>query len=130
LNSQVFDTNTDCLLIFVSNKICDVMHESLQDIKIWLIQEISTSEDTAMLRDMKAQVLQRKKRYQYEPTATEADANLRSLVAEPQLGYEVDLKKIMQEQGYTVPDKDGLYKILEKMNVQEPVEQMLALLTK
>jgi hypothetical protein len=106
------------------------MHESLQDIKLWLIQEISASEDAALLREIKTQVAQRKKRYLYEPAEREADANLRSLVSEPHLGYEIDLKKIMREQGYTTPDKDGLYKILEQMDVQEPVEEMLAFLTK
>jgi len=106
------------------------MHESLQDIKLWLIQEISASEDTALLSEIKTQVARRKKRYLHEPTEAEANANFQSLVAEPRAGYEIDLQKIMREQGYTRPDKAGLYKILEEMDVQEPIEEMLTLLTK
>lgn len=52
------------------------------------------------------------------------------LATEPDAPYEIDLEEIMQEQGTAKPDKEGLYRILEEMDVQEPIEEMLALLSK
>ncbi len=106
------------------------MHESLQDIKLWLIHEISASDNEALLQDLKDQVEQHKQRYMYEPTALEAEGALLMLAAEPDAEYEIDLEKIMREQGTEEPDKEGLYQILEEMDVQEPIEEMLALLSK
>ena len=106
------------------------MHESLQDIKLWLIHEISGSENEALLHDLKTQVEQHKQRYIYEPTPVEAEAALLMLAAEPNASYEIDLEEIMREQGTEEPDKEGLYQILEEMDVQEPIEEMLALLSK
>lgn len=106
------------------------MHESLQDIKLWLIHEISGSDNEALLHGLKDQVEQYKQRYIYEPTALEAEAALLMLAAEPDVAYDIDLEEIMQEQGTEQPDKAGLYQILEEMDVQEPIEEMLALLSK
>ena len=45
-------------------------------------------------------------------------------------GQALDLEEIMRKQGFVEPDKAGLYHILEEMDVQEPIEEMLALLSK
>ncbi len=42
-----------------------------------------------------------------------------------------DEKAIMEEQGWTGKhDKEGIMRLIKEMNVQEPIEELLALLTK
>jgi|GEM_PF-965220 len=105
------------------------MHESLQDIKLWLIHEISDSDNEALLHGLKDQIEQYKQRYAYEPTPAEAKAALLMLTAEPDAPYEIDLEEIMQDQDIVEPDEEKILRLIREMDVQEPIEELLALLT-
>ncbi len=105
------------------------MHESLQDIKLWLIHEISGSDNEALLQDLKDQVEQHKQRYLYEPTPDEAEAALLMLAAEPDAAYKIDLEEIMEEQEIGEPNEEKILRLIREMDVQEPIEELLALLT-
>lgn len=104
------------------------MHESLQDIKLWLIHEISGSDNEALLHGLKEH-LEQHKRYTYEPTPAQAEAALLMLAAEPNAPYDLDLEEIMQDQGIDEPNEERILSLIKEMDIQEPLEELLALLT-
>lgn len=105
------------------------MHESLEDLKRWLIHEISDSDNQTLLYDLKNQVVQYKQRYVHAPTSAEAEAALFALAAEPDAPYALDLEEIMREQGFVEPDEEKILRLIQEMDVQEPVEELLAFLS-
>ncbi len=121
------------------------MIETMQDTKLWLIREIAEMQDPRLLNVLKTTVQKRPpvngkppakakskepKRYLFQPTPEEEQAAFRELVREGEMPYEIDLEQLMKEQGFTQPDEKRILQLIKEIDVQEPVEELLALLTK
>lgn len=92
------------------------MGETLDTKKIRLVKHITAVQDEAFLDFLEKL---------FEGTKTIMPSELLEPIEE-----KIDLEKILREQNYRGPNKRRFKRLVKELNIQEPVEDLLALLTR
>lgn len=112
---------------------------SIAEHKLYLIQQISALDDPKDLELMEEQLEEIKANKRKQPSKIAPGKVLapsplseveKKMLAKP-MRKKFDPEEMKREQGWTGKhDKEGIMRLIKEMNVQEPIEEMLALLTK
>lgn len=98
------------------------------------VQQRIQSEILSLPNDLQRQVLAYVEWLKYRETtmANELTSEQNRILAElhQPLDESIDLNAILKEQNYTGPNKRRFQRLVKKLDIQEPIEDLLALLAK